>query len=128
MNARQDHAPAIADTPDGPVGGVLTRGAIDGAIHAAIAGIGEDLPRRVDLARVDGLDGSHPLGHFAPGGYRLHHPNPARAPPPKAGSPPAALRQATVSSPIGPAPNTAAVSPIPIAANCIECSATDRGS
>src|ERR1035437_3491271 len=79
MNARQDHAPAIADTPDGRVGGVLTRGAIDGAIHAAIAGIGEDLPRRVDLARVDGLDGSHPLGHFAPVGYRLHHPNPARA-------------------------------------------------
>ena len=41
---------------------------------------------------------------------------------------PDTFRQATVSSPIGPAPNTATVSPICTAANFMECMATARGS
>src|ERR1039458_7279670 len=41
---------------------------------------------------------------------------------------PATLRQAIVSSPMGPAPKTATVSPGWIAANCMECMATASGS
>ena len=77
------------------------------------AGIRVDRLHRVDLAGVERLVGAHVRGHSrrcATGSTAQMRPAPA------------ACRQAIVSSPMGPAPNTATVSPSCMAANLMECS------
>ena len=95
--------------------------AVDRDIHAALPRVGAGF--RAEGSTAPGRSPrSAPMwrGQFAAVGHR--------APPPRCGPRPASFRHATVSSPIGPAPKTATVSPGCRSANCIECSATASGS
>ena len=63
--AGEDDAAPVAHCADGGVGGVLLGGAIDGAIHTAVGGIGQNLACSVELAGVERRVGAHVEGEFA---------------------------------------------------------------
>ncbi len=65
VNPSQDDASGVACRADGGVGGVLFRGAIDGAIHTAAGGIGQDLACGVELGGVERSVCSHVCGQVA---------------------------------------------------------------
>ena len=66
MDAGQDHAAAVARGVDRPIRGVLPGGAVDRAVHAAAAGVGGDLARRVHRAGIEHGISAHVLRHLAP--------------------------------------------------------------
>ena len=71
--------PPLRDGADGGVDGVFLGGAIDGAIHAAIGGVGQDLAGVVDLGGVERGVGAHVAGEFAAMGDGVDGPDAARA-------------------------------------------------
>ena len=79
VNAGEDDAAAVARGADGGIDGVLLGGAIDGAIHAAVGGIGQDLAGVVDLGWVEGGVGAHVAGEFAAMGDGVYGPDAAGA-------------------------------------------------
>ena len=102
MDSRERHAPAVPCDAEGLVVGVLFGGAVDGAIHAASAGIGYDLRAHVAFRGVENLVRAHVPRHRTTVRHRVDRPDPPRA---------REFRDAIVSSPIGPVPKTAIVSP-----------------
>jgi hypothetical protein len=100
MNTRERHASRISDRLDGLVGSVFFGGAVNGAVHTALS-----VPRSISrVASAGWSTTSAPI--FLANSRQCASGSTAQICPA-----PAAFSAAIVNSPIGPAPNTATVSP-----------------